>query len=299
MTPTSLSPKNAVTDKKLTLTQEQINQYHALGFLIVPGMFSAEELKPLQDACENDPALWEEETEYVYSNQKTNRVMIYHTLSDSFLGAMPRLERMVDSAESILGEECYHWHSKLVRKEPHSEGVVEWHQGYGSWYHYGCLFPTTLTTAIAITDNTRENGCMQVIEKSHLMGRFNHQRIGSTDGAEPERVQKALERLNVVDCEMKAGDALLFHANTLHASIPNTSDKTRVILHCTYNGISNEPYKEEWKKNHGYEPLVKLSDSTLKEGHYNGIFKNEDFYPSENEKNRAAGITFRGSKEAK
>lgn len=41
MTPTSSALKNTTANTKLTLTPEQIAQYHAKGFLIVPEMFTA------------------------------------------------------------------------------------------------------------------------------------------------------------------------------------------------------------------------------------------------------------------
>lgn len=286
-----------MTNQTMPLTQEQISQYHNDGYLIVPNVFDLGELEPLQKACKNDPKLWEEETEYVYSNQKTNRVMFYHTLSDSLLGVMPRVARIVNAAESLLGEECYHFHSKLVRKEAYNQGNVDWHQGYGTWYHYGCLFPTQITCAMAITENTKANGCMQVVKKSHQMGRLNHLQVGDTDAADPERMQEVLKQLEVVDCEMQAGDVLFFHANTLHASTPNNTDKIRVILHSTYSTISGQPYKKDWQ-HHAYKPLEKLPDSVIKESRYNGIINHNDFFQSENQEDKASGLVFRGFQEA-
>lgn len=283
--------------KTTTLTKKQINQYQEDGFLIVPNVFDTEELAPLLTACEENPELWSAESAYRMSNGHFNRIMFYSHLSDSLLGVFPRIARVIDNVEAILGEECYHFHSKLVRKEAYNKGNVDWHQGYGTWYHYGCIFPTQVTCAIAITDNTKENGCMQVIKKSHAMGRLNHLRIGDTDAADPEIVQQALKNLELVDCEMKAGDALFFHANMLHASTPNYTDKIRVILHCTYNTKLGSPYKEEWQ-HHAYQPLQKLPDSTIKDGNYNGIFNQDDFFQSESEENKGESMVFRGFQEA-
>ncbi len=294
MTPTSSALENTIASTKLTLTQEQINQYHENGYLIVPNVFDAEELAPLVTACEENPELWSVESTYQMSNGQLNRIMYYSKLSDSLLGVFPRIARVVDSVEALLGDECYHYHSKLVRKEAYNKGNVDWHQGYGTWYHQGCLFPTQITCAIAVTENTKENGCMQVIKKSHEMGRLNHLRIGDTDGADPEIVEQALKKLELVDCEMNAGDILFFHANMLHASTPNYTDRIRAILHCTYNTKLGEPYKEEWQQHHGYQPLQKLPDSTIKDGNYNGILNEQDFYQTENEEDKGTGLIFRG-----
>jgi len=101
----------------MLLTQEQISRYHEDGFLIVPNIFDAEEFAPLLLACEENPELWAAETAYKYSNGHDNRVMFYAQLSNSLLGVLPRIARVVDSVEALLGEECYHFHSKLVRDD--------------------------------------------------------------------------------------------------------------------------------------------------------------------------------------
>ena len=59
---------------------------------------------------------------------------------------------------------------------------------------------------------------------------FEHGRIAGQTGADPERVEQALARLELIHCEMAAGDALFFHANTLHCSAANLSDLSRNLL---------------------------------------------------------------------
>ena len=115
--------------------------------------------------------------------------------------------------------------------------------GYGYWYQNGCLLPDMLSVAVALEPATRENGCMQVLAGSHKLGRLEHGRDGGQTGADPERVEQALKRLELVHCEMAPGDALFFHANTLHCSAANTSDKSRNLLICCYNNATNDPYK--------------------------------------------------------
>ena len=49
-------------------------------------------------------------------------------------------------AEQILDGEVYHYHSKMIMKEPRIGGAWTWHQDYGYWYQNGVLFPD-LTSA--------------------------------------------------------------------------------------------------------------------------------------------------------
>jgi ectoine hydroxylase len=146
-------------------------------------------------------------------------------------------------------------------KEPRVGGAWEWHQDYGYWYQNGCLYPYMASCLIALDRASRENGCLQVLRGSHLMGRIEHGRFGEQTGADPERVNAALERLELVYCEMEPGTGLFFHSNLLHASSANTSDRSRWSLICCYNAARNDPYKEAHHPR--YTPLSKVGDEAI------------------------------------
>lgn len=259
------------------LSQEQITRYHEDGFVIVPGFFDPEEVEPVRKAYEADPEINGAQTRFADGDGNLSQIAFWSNLSDSLLGVIPRLARIVDAAEILLGDECYHWHSKIVTKDPHSEGRFEWHQGYGGWYYEGCLFPSIIGCFIAIDDNTKENGCLQAIKKSHLMGRIDHPMVGGAIMCDPQRMEKILQKLPVVDCEMKAGDTMFMHCNTIHASAGNKTDRPRSNMICHYNAASNEPVFVEAQKYHYYQPLQKLPDSTIIEGNYSSVFENHQF----------------------
>ena len=159
------------------LTAEQIARYHRDGFVIVRGLFDYEEIEPIQKACDEDPDIQGTQTVVDVGEGKSFKVASLSELDDSLLGGIPRIARIIDAAEALLGRECYHWHSKLVRKQP-NDGPVRIHQDYATWYEDGCLFPYLLTCSIAIDRNDRENGCLQVVPGSHLMARFHRVRLG-------------------------------------------------------------------------------------------------------------------------
>ena len=85
------------------------------------------------------------------------------------------------------------------------------------------------------------------------MGRVNHLEIGDQTGADPERVEAARERFELVYCELEAGDAIFFHANLLHRSDRNSSRHPRWAFICCYNARHNDPYKES--RHPRYTPL--------------------------------------------
>ncbi|MBD3407386.1 MAG: phytanoyl-CoA dioxygenase family protein, partial [Candidatus Lokiarchaeota archaeon] len=155
----------------------------------------------------------------------------------------------------------YHYHSKMILKDPKVGGAWAWHQDYGYWYQNGVLYPNLVSVFISVDKATKENGCLQVIKGSHKMGRINHTLTGDQSGADMERVDEALKRMELVYCEMEPGDAVFFHANLLHRSDQNKSDHPRWSLICCFNAKSNDPYKDSHHPR--YTPLKKVNDDEI------------------------------------
>lgn len=281
---------NTIETKK-ALTQAQIKHYHTHGYVIVKNFFSKEELEPLCVACHGDPDLANSGSEIDYGGTGF-KLSAWTELGDSMLGMIPRMARMVDAAEALEGEACYHWHSKIVLKKP-TEGDVRWHQGFGTWYEDGCLFPKLVSACVAVNNTTRENGCLQIIKDSHHLGRLDNVMIGNSCATDPERLAVIHERMEREYCEMEQGDAVFFHANTLHGSDINTTDGLRVLLFSTYNVTRNEPYHLENQQHHRYRPLRKISDAVLENKAYNTIFETRDFLGAETNDNPKSGIGIR------
>jgi len=114
---------------------------------------------------------------------------------------------------------------------------------------------------IALTPHTRENGCLQVVPGSQLLGRIDHTLTGDQVGADAGRVKLILERLPVVHCELSSGTGLFFHSNLLHRSEQNRSRSMRLSLIDCYNAARNEPTKAHHHQ--AYEPLEILDDSAV------------------------------------
>jgi len=116
---------------------------------------------------------------------------------------------------------------------------------------------------IALDPCTPANGCLQVIQGSHRLGRIDHVLTGDQAGADPERVERVLERLPLVHVEMRPGDALFFHPNLLHRSDRNASPDPRWSMICCYNSRKNDPYRESHHPR--YTPLSKVDDGMIRE----------------------------------
>ena len=214
-----------------------LNDFNKNGFVLKKQLFSKDEIQKLINYINSSSEKKDNARETNSSSGKLNLTLWNHP-SDDLFGKFSTNERIVRPMEQYLGDEVYHYHSKIIWKKP-GEGGFDWHQDYGYWYHNHCLYPDMGSVVIAVDPATTANGCLQVIKGSHRCGRIEHGRFGNQTGADPKRVDLLLQNLEHVYCEMEQGDALFFHANLLHSSDPNQSDKPRWLMICCYNSRHN------------------------------------------------------------
>jgi hypothetical protein len=245
------------------LTDQQLEAYHEDGYLLLKGLFDAEEIDLLRRAAKEDKELDDHSYGKDDGEGGTVRLSLWNHPGEGIYGAFARCERLVGAAQQILQDEPYHYHSKMIMKDPRVGGAWAWHQDYGYWYQNGVLTPNLVSASIAIDPATRENGCLQVIKGSHKCGRIHHDLAGDQAGADMVRVNAILDQFEHIYTEMDQGDTLLFHSNLLHRSDQNKSDKPRWSMICCYNARHNESYKESHHPL--YTPLDRVPDAAIKQ----------------------------------
>ena len=161
--------------------------------MIKRGLFTADEVALCNRVIATDPAIQGSRLKLADAAGGSTELALWNHPGDDVFGMIARCARVAGGAEKLLGGEVYHYHSKLTMKRPGGGGRWEWHQDYGYWYQNGCLYPDMLSVAVALEPATRENGCMQVLAGSHKLGRLEHGRVAGQTGADPERVEQALE----------------------------------------------------------------------------------------------------------
>jgi ectoine hydroxylase len=245
------------------LKSDVLEQYRQDGYFLARALFDKEEIDLLRRSAKEDRALDQHAFGKGDGEGGTIRLSLWNHPGDTIYGMFARCESVVNSAEMLLGGEVYHYHSKMIMKDAKIGGAWAWHQDYGYWYQNGVLFPWLTSASIAVDGATKQNGCLQVLKGSHLMGRVDHVLTGDQAGADMERVKEAQERLELVYVEMDPGDVLFFDANLLHRSDQNNSDNPRWSMICCYNAARNNPYKEAHHPR--YTPLHKVPDAAIKE----------------------------------
>jgi len=243
------------------IADDLIAAYNKDGYVLIKGMLNPEETSLLSRAAREDRVLDQRSFGKGDGEGGTIRLSLWNHPTDTIYGMIARSESIVGSAEKLLGDEVYHYHSKMIMKDAKVGGAWAWHQDYGYWYQNGVLFPDLTSAYIAVDRATKENGCLQVIRGSHKLGRIEHTQTGDQAGADQDRVDEVLKRLDLVYVEMEPGDTLFFHANLLHRSDQNHSDHPRWSMICCYNAKSNDPFKESHHPR--YTPLSKVPDSEI------------------------------------
>lgn len=153
--------------------------------------------------------------------------------------------RLLDLVERVIGPEIFscpvqHTRMKLPKRavaDPGNGliGKIPWHQDNG------VLMPeadesSILTVWMPVTEATIENGCMQVIPRSHSLGTlFDHCPGGPGGLAIPDSV---LPPGDPVALPMKPGSVLLMTQSTVHSSLDNvTPDQVRISFDLRYQPI--------------------------------------------------------------
>ena len=245
------------------LSDADLAAYHDSGYYLARELFDRDEIDLLHRAAKEDHELDKRSFGRADGEGGTVRLSLWNHPGDGIYGMFARCERMVRSAERILGGEVYHYHSKMIMKDPRVGGAWTWHQDYGYWYQNGVLQPLLTSVSVAVDRATKENGCLQVIKGSHHCGRVDHVLTGDQAGADRERVDEILKQMPLVFVEMEPGDALFFHCNLLHRSDQNRSEHPRWSMICCYNAARNDPYKDSHHPR--YTPLKVVPDSAIKD----------------------------------
>jgi ectoine hydroxylase-related dioxygenase (phytanoyl-CoA dioxygenase family) len=116
--------------------------------------------------------------------------------------------------------------ASFVVKENNPHGVVPPHQ---DWTFVDEQKYWSATIWCTLVDAGIHNGALGLIRGSHRF--YDHVRPSPSPQYEPpfkDQLFSIFPYLNIVD--LRAGQAIVFNNRTLHASLPNTSDQTRVAF---------------------------------------------------------------------
>lgn len=252
------------------LTADDQVMYEREGYVIVRNLFSLAEADVLRTAISQDAVVERRVMAMRDGAGRAARLSLWHYVQPATCyGALAASRRMVNAARALMAscgvhDEPYHMHTKIILKEPRTGGAFSVHQDFGYWYECGTLDPNAMLSCIVAVDAADlANGCLQVLARSHRLGRISHGHAGEQAGADPEMVELARARLQTVVCELSPGDVLFTHSNLIHWSGPNASDRWRRAIIVAYNGTGNPPTAKGAGLIPMPHPLVVVDDARL------------------------------------
>lgn len=163
-------------------------------------------------------------------------------------------DEILDAVECLIGPDIILTNTVLFIKEPNSLHHVTYHQDAT---YMGLEPQDSLTAWIALTESTRENGCVRMIQGSHLLDIQQHIDTFGEDNILTRGQQiENIDEKRALDIELEPGQMSLHHARTIHGSRPNKSANRRI-------GIALQSFaRPSTRQVHGedYALLVRGSD---------------------------------------
>ena len=223
-----------------------VEQYHAQGFAVVPGVFGSADVAALAGAFDEVKAAGAmHQATFRHGN------VLYVVARDSRLGPTLRFvqwasyfnptlaryrvdPRLLLLMEPLIGRDLKQVTNTAVWKPPGAAGGI-------FAYHQDCRFrrpasafrnlETSIAhSAIAIEPQRPENGCLRMCAGSHRRGDLPLGVTGSVYVApcvEDDLEAVGLNPSDVVDIVLEPGDVIVWHPHTVHGSHANTSSGDR------------------------------------------------------------------------
>jgi hypothetical protein len=217
------------------LNEEQARQYAADGFVVLPSVFTPEEMAELDREAS---ALWwrkdlidKDNIRCRWQNHVETGECTFECF-DPVIDISPLVARMADDPRileplrDIYGEPACLFKDKLIYKPPGAVGYGM-HQDYIAWKTFPRTFVTVL---IAIDAADSQNGATEVFPGYHKQGA-----IMPEDGMYHEIPLEKIDLSRGVELYLQPGDVAIFDGFTPHRSAPNRTDTYRRQLYLSYN----------------------------------------------------------------
>jgi ectoine hydroxylase len=245
------------------LTEEQTRRFNADGFLVLDDLFTAEEVKALQQAAVrllSDPAALEQETLIREPGADEVRSVFKIHCQDAVMERLASDERLAGIARFLLGDEVYVHQSRLNYKPGFVGKEFYWHSDFETWHvEDGMPQMRALSMSILLAPNTANNGPLMIIPGSHrkfcacagetpedhYKSSLKKQEFGVPD---PATLAELATAGGIAAPTGEAGTVVIFDCNAMHGSNGNITPFPRANAFIVYNAVSNRlvsPYGPE------------------------------------------------------
>lgn len=236
------------------LTAAQVAQFQRDGFLVVRGMYSADEVAEISawtDAVANYPEVPGKYMMYFEKSRSDgSRILCRIENFVPYHAGFAKLItdcRMQQAVSELFGEEAVLFKDKINFKLPGGDGFKEHQDVQAGWDEFADLH---ITAMVAIDETNEANGSLEMIAGMHSQGVLGEMWAPLTD--------EDTRHAEYVPVHCRPGDAVFFDSFAPHRSEPNRTDQARRVLYITYNKASQGDSREQYytDKRRNYPPDI-------------------------------------------
>ena len=210
------------------LTREQVDFFHHNGFFFpVPALTPEEAATCLAGLTrlETDLGSAVADADVKWRSQA-------HAHSPWF-NDLIRHPRILDAIEDLIGPDILVWTSTFFIKEPHSPTYAAWHQDGG---YFGLEPQASVCAWVALTDASREAGCMEQLSFKGAPRLYQHSPMGLPNSINRagQTIIEPFDQTDPTAMAVPAGSFSLHHELAVHRSAPNNASHRRVGIGLNY-----------------------------------------------------------------
>lgn len=232
------------------LTEQQLKDFERDGFLLIKGLYGANEMQEIENWTKEVTAYPEVPGKYMMYFEESKmsqgkRILCRLEDFEPYHAGFSHLfneDKMKGVVSSLFGEEAVLFKDKINFKMPGGDGFKAHQDVQAGWDTYAKLHITALVT---IDRCTKENGCLEMAPGHHRQGLIGEKWQPLDEDA-----------LDYAAIETEPGDAVFFDSYAPHRSKPNLTDKARRVLYVTYNRLSEGDHLRQYyiDKRRNYPP---------------------------------------------
>jgi len=255
----------------MKLNEKQLKEIDEIGYIILPGWFSNEEIKNIQKEM---ITVFKEKTEANIVEKSSGEVrtaMGLHLRSKLF-DDLTRHPKFFEPARQLRGDNLYIQQTKINVKAAFTGEVWQWHYDFATHSgEDGVHKPLALNLHVFLDDVTEFNGPLFFIPKSHKYGSAPSKLDTVTTNyplwvVDQQNVKTLVKENGIVSAHGKAGTVVIFVDNLVHGSAQNMSPMDRAIFSVILNPCDNTQTKfarPEYKHGRDFKPIKASSYKSL------------------------------------
>jgi non-heme Fe2+,alpha-ketoglutarate-dependent halogenase len=144
-----------------------------------------------------------------------------------------RHPRILDAIEDVIGPNILVWTSTFFIKEPRSPTFAAWHQ---DGTYFGLEPQQQVCAWVALTDASREAGCMEQLSSHGAPRQYHHAALGLANSINRagQTIMEDFDQSHPVAMALPAGSFSLHHELAVHRSAPNNASHRRIGIGLNY-----------------------------------------------------------------